>query len=81
MAGTLTVSPSTTPFPFAAVVTAAYTQKATLNFDPEATLVLEYDGKSLTSEDEIVMTLTSAAGIVGDSTQVCSDLYFDELVS
>ena len=72
MPGTLTLSPSAAPFPWAAAAIATYTGKATLNFDTAATgVTLELDGSKLTAEDEIVQALAKAGGLSSDSAKVC----------
>jgi hypothetical protein len=71
MAGyTLSLSPSTNPFPFSALVTAAYVA-ATINFDPEvANPILLADGKEITDIGDIVTTLGLQVAGSGDSTKV-----------
>ena len=77
MSAKLSLSPSTTPFPYAALVTATFTGKAVVEFDPDVTTVtLEWKGKRLTTEDEIVNELANDAGIAGDSTKVCVYSHF-----
>lgn len=71
MAGTLTLSAKASPFPYGAVVTATYTQKAEIVYDESASgLELEIDGSKITSEEEAVKALAKAAGIADDSTRV-----------
>jgi glutamyl-tRNA synthetase len=71
MDGTLTVSSKLSPFPFAAIAIASYTQKAALNFDETATgITLDLNGSSITSEDQIVHALAKAADLAGDSAKV-----------
>jgi glutamyl-tRNA synthetase len=73
MANTLTLSPKTTPFPYAAVATAAYTSKAEVVYDDAATTAtLDLDGSHLTDEAEIVAALAQAGGVANDSNKVCS---------
>ena len=73
MAGTLTLSPSTAPFPWASAAIATFTGKAVLNFDTAATdVTLEIDGSKLAAEDEIVQTLAKAGGLSDDSAKVHS---------
>ncbi|TFY77342.1 hypothetical protein EWM64_g6671 [Hericium alpestre] len=70
MAGTLTVSPKASPFPFSAIAAAAYTQKVELNYDPSATgLTLDLDGSTITSEEEAVKALAKAGGLSEDSAK------------
>ena len=73
MAGTLTLSPSAAPFPWASAAIATFTGKAVLNFDTAATgVTLEIDGSKLAAEDEIVQTLAKAGGLSDDSAKVHS---------
>jgi len=74
MAGTLTVSLKLSPFPFAAVAIAAYTQKADLVFDEAATTVsLALNGSEVTTEHEVVQTLAKAGRISDDSAKVSTN--------
>ena len=67
MAGTLTLSAKASPFPYAAVAAAAYTEKATIVYDESAKgLELEIDGSKITSEEEIVKALV----VADDSSKV-----------
>ena len=70
MAGVLTVSANASPFPYAALATATYTQKAEITFDQTAEITLDLDGSKVTGEDEIVRTLAKAAGLADDSAKV-----------
>ena len=71
MSGTLTVSPAASPFPFAAVAIATYTQKAELTFDPSVSRVtLDLNGSTISEEEEIVQTLAKAGGLSDDSAKV-----------
>ncbi|KAF8211869.1 glutamate-tRNA ligase [Mycena galopus ATCC 62051] len=61
---TLTVSSKLTPFPWAAVAIASYTEKAELVFDETATgITLQLDGSSISDEEEIVHTLAKLHGL------------------
>lgn len=72
----LTLSAKTTPFPYAAITIAVYTQKAELNYDESATgVALDLDGIQYTAEDEIVGALAKAGGLDGDSSYVCIYLF------
>ncbi|KAA1469418.1 glutamate-tRNA ligase [Dentipellis sp. KUC8613] len=72
-AGTLTVSAKASPFPFAAVVTAAYTQKAQVVYDESASgLTLELEGSTITSESDAVNALAKAGGLAEDSAKTPS---------
>ncbi|KAG6333574.1 hypothetical protein ID866_5513 [Astraeus odoratus] len=69
----LTLSTKTTPFPYAAIATAIYTQKAELSYDESATGVsLLLDGAEYTTEGEIVDALAKAGGLDGDSTKAAT---------
>ncbi|EGN95580.1 hypothetical protein SERLA73DRAFT_113195 [Serpula lacrymans var. lacrymans S7.3] len=69
----LTLSTKTSPFPFAAVAVATYTQKAELIFDESATdAVLDINGTQLTTEEEIVHSLSKAGELSGDSVKTAS---------
>lgn len=71
MAGVLTVSSAASPFPYAALATATYTQKAEISFDGTATgISLDLNGEKITSEDEAVRALAKAAGLADDSAKV-----------
>lgn len=71
MACVLTVSSSASPFPYAAVATATYTQKAEIKFDEAASgISLELNGSTITSEDDIVRALAKEAGLADDSAKV-----------
>ena len=71
MVGVLTVHTSASPFPFAAVATATYTDKAEVNFNEGNTgISLELNGTTLTDEGEIVRALAKAGGLAEDSAKV-----------
>ncbi|VDB94120.1 unnamed protein product [Peniophora sp. CBMAI 1063] len=73
MAGTLTLSAKASPFPYAAVITAAYTQKAEIVYDEAVKgIELEIDGSKITSEEEAVKALAKAAGLADDSSRSAS---------
>ncbi|KIM79723.1 hypothetical protein PILCRDRAFT_823268 [Piloderma croceum F 1598] len=73
MAGSLSLSSKLSPFPFAAIAIASYTQKATLDFDEAAKgITLDLDGSKITSEDEIVHALAKAGDLPGDSAKTPS---------
>ncbi|EKM55113.1 uncharacterized protein PHACADRAFT_173184 [Phanerochaete carnosa HHB-10118-sp] len=70
MAAVLTVSSSASPFPYAAVAAATYTQKAEVKFDESAAgISLEFNGSTFASEDEIVRLLAKEAGLADDSAK------------
>lgn len=75
---TLSISPASDPFPFAALALAAYTKDSvnvTSNFErTENGLVLTRtdDGTTIVEAEEVVRTLAKAAGMLSNSTQVCS---------
>ena len=74
MAGTLSLSSKSSPFPFAAIAIACYTQKATLDFDEAAKgITLDLDGLKFSSEDEIVHALAKAGDLPGGSAMVTQD--------
>lgn len=67
----LTLSTKASPFPYAALAVATYTQKAELNFDETVSgVLLDLDGDQYTAEEEIVTILAKNAGIDGESTKV-----------
>ncbi|KAJ7721549.1 glutamate-tRNA ligase [Mycena maculata] len=67
---TLTVSSKQTPFPYAAVAVASYTEKAELIFDETATgITLQLNGTSITNEEEIAHALAKARGLSDDSSK------------
>lgn len=70
MAGVLTVSSTASPFPYAALATATYTQKAEITFDESSEISLDLNGSKVTGEDEIVRALAKAAGLADDSAKV-----------
>lgn len=75
MTGSLSLSSKLSPFPFAAIAIANYTQKATLDFDETVQgITLDLDGSKLTSEDEIVHALAKAGDLPGDSAKVTSKI-------
>lgn len=68
---TLTVSSKQTPFPYAAVAVALYTEKAELVFDETATgITLQLNGSSICEEEGIVHALAKAHGLSEDSSKV-----------
>ena len=77
MAGSLALSPTANPFPWAAVAIATFTGKAELTFDTTAKgLALNLDGSNVSEEDEIVRTLAKAGGLADESVKVCFPLFF-----
>lgn len=74
MVGVLTLSSTALPFPYAALATATYTQKAEVTFDESAAgISLDFDGSKITKEDEIVRVLAKAADLADDSAKVHED--------
>ena len=72
MVGTLTVSSTASPFPYAAVAIATYTKKAEVTFDESAAEAnLELNGAHASGEEEIVRSLAKAGGLADDSAKVC----------
>ena len=70
-AGTLTLSFKETPFPYAAVAVASYTQKAEVNYDESASgLTLTFEGTQVLSEEDVVKALAKAGGLAEDSVKV-----------
>ncbi|KAL6301820.1 glutamate-tRNA ligase [Sparassis latifolia] len=70
MADVLTVSSAASPFPFAAVAIATYTQKVELAFDESASgVTLELDGSKITAEDQVVQALAKAGGLPEDGAK------------
>ncbi|KIP08865.1 hypothetical protein PHLGIDRAFT_103677 [Phlebiopsis gigantea 11061_1 CR5-6] len=72
MAGVLIVSSTASPFPYAALATATYTQKAEITFDESTEITLDLNGSKTTGEDEIVRALAKAAGLADDSAKTQS---------
>lgn len=73
----ITLSTKTSPFPYAAVAIATYTQKAELNYDESVVgVALDSDGSQLSAEDEIVAHLAKAGGLAGDSTKASDDFRY-----
>ena len=71
----VTLSTKTSPFPYAALAIATYTQKAEINYDESVDgVTLDFDGSQLSVEDEIVAHLAKAGGLAGDSTRVLADV-------
>lgn len=60
-----------TPFPYAAIGIAAYTQKVEVNYDETATGILLVLGDiQCTSEEEVVAVLAKHGGLDGDRLKV-----------
>jgi glutamyl-tRNA synthetase len=76
-AGTLTLSFKESPFPYAAIAIASYTQTAEVNYDQSASgLTLTIEGTQITSEEDAVKALAKAGGLGEDSVKVqIVDLY------
>lgn len=70
MAGTLTVSAKLSPFPFAAIAAAGYTQTAELVFSDVSQPSLELQGSTINDEAGIVQALSKAGGLAEDSAKV-----------
>ena len=76
MTGTLTVSSKFSPFPFAAVAIAAYTQASDVLFDEAASIIsLSLNGSNVTTEHEVVHALAKAGGLSEGSTKVRPRIY------
>jgi glutamyl-tRNA synthetase len=68
---TLALSFKESPFPYAALAIASYTQKAEVNYDESATgLTLTIEGTQITSEEDAVKALAKAGGLAEDSVKV-----------
>ena len=71
MAGVLTVASSASPFPYAAVAIATYTQKVEVTFDEGVSGVsLDLNGSKVTDEAEAVRAIAKAGGLADDSAKV-----------
>ena len=71
--GTLVVSSKASPFPYATVAIASYTQKAEVNYDESAQgFSFTFEGAEVTTEEEAVRTLAKAGGLAEDSVKVCT---------
>lgn len=69
--GTLTVSFKESPFPYAAIAIASYTQKAEVNYVESASgLTLTFGDTQVTSEEDAVKALAKAGGLAEDSIKV-----------
>ncbi|KAF9246406.1 tRNA synthetases class I, catalytic domain-containing protein [Melanogaster broomeanus] len=69
----LTLPTKASPFPFAALAIASYTQKADLNFDENATGVsLDLDGARYATEEEIVNVLAKLGDLDRESTKAAT---------
>ncbi|KAJ6502218.1 glutamate-tRNA ligase [Mycena sanguinolenta] len=67
---TLTVSSKQTPFPWAAVAIASYTEKAELVFDETVTgITLQSHGATIRDEEEIVHALAKSHRLADDSSK------------
>jgi glutamyl-tRNA synthetase len=67
----ITLSTKTSPFPYAAIAIATYTEKVELNYDESVDgVTLDLNGSQLSAEDEIVADLAKAGGLAGDSAKV-----------
>ena len=71
MPNTLTISSKQSPYPYAAIVIAAYTKTVDLVFDDSTSgLILAMDGTSVTQEEDIVQALAKEGGMSSDSKKV-----------
>jgi len=67
----LTLSPTLSPFPYAAAALAAYTKQAELIFDDAATdATLDLSGTVISGEENIIEELAKTGGLSSDSTTV-----------
>ncbi|KAG2157498.1 tRNA synthetases class I, catalytic domain-containing protein [Suillus clintonianus] len=72
----ITLSTKTSPFPYASIAIATFTQKVDLNYDESVDgITLEFEGSQISAEDEIVAVLANAGGLAGDSSKTAA--YFD----
>ncbi|ESK81806.1 glutamyl-trna synthetase [Moniliophthora roreri MCA 2997] len=72
-AGTLSLSSKLIPFPYAALVVAAYTGKAEAIYDERTTkAILELNGSKIEDEEDIVQALGKAGGLAEDSSKAAS---------
>ncbi|KAH9079616.1 glutamate-tRNA ligase [Lactarius deliciosus] len=68
--GNLIVSSKASPFPYAAVAIASYTQKAEVNYDESATgFSFTFEGTEVTTEEDAVRALAKAGGLAEDSVK------------
>jgi glutamyl-tRNA synthetase len=75
MAGTLIVSPKLTPFPYAAVAIAKYTNAVDVEYDDAATAIsLKLDGSDLNTEDDVVKALAKHGGLPDGGAKVRSNV-------
>ena len=69
--GNLVVSSKASPFPYAAVAVATYTQKAEIIYDESAKgLTFTSEGTTVTTEEDAVRALAKAGGLAEDSVKV-----------
>lgn len=67
----ITLSTKTSPFPYASIAIATYTQKVDINYDESVDAVtLDFEGSQISANDEIVAVLANAGGLAGDSVKV-----------
>ncbi|KAJ3797214.1 glutamate-tRNA ligase [Lentinula aff. detonsa] len=72
-AGTLTLSSKLSPFPYSAIAIAAYTEKSEVVYDEAATgVLLDLNGSTTDTEEEIVHILAKAGGLSEDSAKAAS---------
>jgi len=70
-AGNLVISFKASPFPYAAVAIASYTQKAEVNYDELAKgLSFIIEGTEITTEEDTVKALAKAGGLAEDNDKV-----------
>jgi glutamyl-tRNA synthetase len=69
--GSLIVSFKASPFPYAAVAIASYTNKVQVDYDESASgLIFTYEGTQITTEEDVVKALAKAGGLAEDSIKV-----------
>ena len=73
MASVLTLSAKASPFPYAAIAVASYTQNAEIIYDESVSeIILDTDGSKINKEEEIVKALAKSGGLSDDSVKVRS---------
>ncbi|KAG1761706.1 tRNA synthetases class I, catalytic domain-containing protein [Suillus occidentalis] len=72
----ITLSTKTSPFPYASIAIATYTQKVDINYDESVEgVTLDFEGSQVSADDEIVAVLANAGGLAGDSVKTAA--YFE----
>ncbi|KAG1891423.1 tRNA synthetases class I, catalytic domain-containing protein [Suillus subluteus] len=72
----ITLSTKTSPFPYASIAIATYTQKVDINYDESVdAITLDFEGSQISTDHEIVAVLANAGGLAGDSVKTAA--YFE----